>query len=132
MDILALFFMSSFAANAQLDCGYKLHRQAIERTELLIIRREKLIIPVSEMPTKNGKEECVRLGFNISNRGLAKNIVVLEDSRSFDMNVSAVDALKKYKFLYYSESKKLRFTLVFRAVVGKAPPYPSPTASTDH
>jgi hypothetical protein len=125
-------FAGSATMNVPSDCGYKLHRQAIEDTELLIIKREKLIIPISEMPTKNGKKECVRLGFNISNSGLAKNIIVLEDSRSFDMNVSAVDALKRYKFRYSRGSEKLRFTLVFRAVIGRAPPYPSPSAPTDH
>lgn len=120
--VTALLGVAQMSAN--MDCGCNAHRDAIRRTEALITRRVDLSIPVSEMPTKSGEMECVRLGFSISKYGSAEGIIVLEDSRSFDMNISAIKALKQYRFRYTKGDEHLRFTLVFRGVVGKAPPYP--------
>ncbi|MEY2159396.1 MULTISPECIES: hypothetical protein [unclassified Rhodanobacter] len=116
---------------SQYDCGYSLHESSIKKTAGLIIGKVNLKIPttITEMPKKGGSKECARFEFNISTDGRAKNILLRENSRSYDMNVTALDALKRYKFHYQKEMENMRFTLIFHATLNVAPPCLESTSS---
>ena len=114
---------SASASASATDCGYAIYRSSIENTTSIVIHSASIELPITitEIPKIGGTKECVRLEFNISKSGRAKNISIRENSRSFDMNVAALNALSKYKFRYIGAKKGMRFTLIFRATLGVAP-----------
>lgn len=56
------------------DCGRVDHLDLISKTESIVEKKGKLVIPITEIPDATGKKACVRLEFSVSRRGRAINI----------------------------------------------------------
>jgi hypothetical protein len=106
------------------DCGYSTHKAWIHRTEGLVEKRAPLDIPTPELASGKGAKECVRLEFQIDRNGHAVNISAKESTNELLMNMAAANALKKYKFRLPASNSGGSYTLVFKGVVGAAPPVP--------
>ena len=121
-----LIMMSGFAFSSP-NCGYAAHKSSVLNTTKLIISSVDLEIPkeIAELPKKDGSKECVRLEFNISSGGHAKNISIRDSTNSLEMNVAAIKALEKYEFRYFPTMNRVRYTLIFQATLDVAPPPPS-------
>lgn len=118
-------FIAILAAQSlSTDCGYAKHIQEIHFTESFIVKRVPLDTDelIGELPTKEGHSECVRLTFNVDVSGHAKDISVEDSSGEIMMNIVARRALEVYQFSTAAHHE--RQMLVFRAILGKAPPYP--------
>jgi TonB family protein len=124
MSLFVALITTGWIISHTKDCGYAEHKQDIQKSEALVILKEPLTIPVTEVPHGEGRKECVLISFIINKDGRAESIVVDESSGSYIMNVSAISALKKYMFKPNYREKGLRYRLVFSGNVGAAPPMP--------
>lgn len=106
------------------DCGYSAHKAWIHRTEEVVEKKASLDIPTPELASGKGANECVRFEFQIDRNGRAINISVKESTNELLMNMAAANALKKYKFRLPASNRRVSYTLVFKGVVGDAPPVP--------
>lgn len=129
--LASALLIAAFAATPAplTDCGEKHYKRIIAATNRLTINRADLEIPeeITELPKPGGTAECVRLVFDISKDGRAKNISIRESSRNFDLNVAAIHALKGYRFRPTKPEKDARYSLIFRKIMNIAP---APTSSS--
>lgn len=118
------FALFAQALAAPYDCGLKANRELIDRTNSLVEYRSPLKIDVPEMASGAGRQECVRLEFQLDRHGRATNIVLRENTNELLMNMAAAHALRKYKFRSVAGGTSAVYSLVFNGIVGAAPPYP--------
>jgi hypothetical protein len=118
------FALFAQALVAPHDCGLQANRALIDKTNSLVEYRSPLNIEIPEMASGPGRQECVRLEFQLDRRGRVTNIVVKENTNELLMNMAATHALLKYKFRSAAGGTNAVYSLVFKGIVGAAPPYP--------
>lgn len=117
--MVALAFAAQAPAHA--DCGERQYAREIASARQLAIHEALLTPYVGELPTPSGHFECARLTFTIDARGQASDIEVAESSGDAILMMDARRALERYRFIPQARASADRYTLVFGAVVNKAP-----------
>lgn len=118
LTIIAAMLLNSSAAK---DCGSKLHKDLIDRTQALVVSRHEVDATVGEMPTPAGTPECSRVQFSIGSDGSPTKVLVAESSGNVAVNMAVIRAVKKYKFKKELFSQIRTYTLVFYISDNKIP-----------
>ncbi|GLQ99357.1 energy transducer TonB [Dyella mobilis] len=119
-----VFALFASALAPPYDCGLQANRALIDKTRALVEYRAPLNVETPEMASGPGRQECVRLEFQLDRYGKVTNIVLKESTNELLMNVAAAHALRKYTFKSAAGGTHAVYSLMFEGVVGAAPPYP--------
>ena len=116
MMLLPTFMVAISASVGVPTCSDNTTEKEIELSEAFVVERAELTIPSSPV-LREPRVACVRVEFCVSDEGLATNISVAETSGERKLDIAAINALKKYKFIKPQNSVHERLTLVFRDVI---------------
>lgn len=103
------------------DCGSLKNKEEIQRTEGLIISRAPMVRTIGEFPTREGSAECVRFNFSITPWGTPFSVSISETSGNTAFEISALNALLKYRFRGRLWGFLGGYTLMFSGVDNKMP-----------
>lgn len=98
------------------DCGASESAALIGKTQLLILKKESIVVPTSPAPTRPSLH-CVRLTFRIDREGKASGIQEAASSGNFKLVASARAALERYAFDAEHADAQSHYSLVFFEMV---------------
>lgn len=112
MTSITTTFLMLVAANAGCDCRSDGWAQLIQNTETLILHKEPFRVPRDSVGSEY-EAACVRIRFQIDERGEPINVSIDRSSRNRVIDVAARETLKKFRFEVPQGDSGKEFVLVF-------------------
>lgn len=112
MITVAAVFLMLVAASAGCDCKSGGWGQLVQKTEALVLHRESFRVPRDPVGSKY-EAACVRIRFQIDERGEPINVSIDKSSRNRAIDIAARETLKKFRFEVPQGDSGKEFALVF-------------------